>query len=97
MLVDRNIGSGGLLLESCLDAVTVVGIKIEDANPLPTILLLPVSGGNNTIVEKTETERHIGFGMMPGRTGQAKNGGIRLPFDCINANQTGPGGEVATL
>jgi len=74
-----------------------MSVEIKDADPLPVILPLPVAGGNDAVVEKAETVRLVGLGMMPRWTGLTKDHRTRFLFHHIDADQTGPGRQSGDL
>jgi len=95
--MDTDIQRIRLPLKGRLNAVAVMGVKIKDHDPLPAIVLLPVTGGHHAVIKKTEAKRPDPFGMMARRPDQTKSLLRPTLLQQINGRESGPGGQCCHL
>ena len=62
----------GVSFKDVLGPITVVHVKVDNANPLNVPLLLNVAGGYGHIVKVAKSHGLADFSMMPGRSNGAK-------------------------
>ncbi len=70
--MDGIIKNGGVFFKDMLGTVTVMNIKIDDADLFYPPLFLQIAGTNGHIVKITKSQGPVGFGMMAGGADRAK-------------------------
>lgn len=72
MLKNADHQHAGIVLENIFGAVTVVYVEVHHRNTLETVFFKRMSRRDRHIVEKTESHRLAGLGVMAGRADGAK-------------------------